>query len=80
MEAVENIRVSSPAPRGKLLRVLGVAFGLAIAVGAAIGVGILRNPGGVAGYLHSYWLIVFAWVLGGVYCMLGQITSVSSRR
>jgi APA family basic amino acid/polyamine antiporter len=72
MEAVENIAVSSPAPqRGKLLRVLGVGFGLAIAVGAAVGIGILRNPGGVAGQLGSYWLIVFAWVLGGVFCLLG---------
>jgi len=71
MEAVENIPVFSPAPRGKLLRVLGVGFGLAIAVGAAVGIGILRNPGAVAEQLGSYWLIVFAWVLGGVYCMLG---------
>jgi len=71
MEAVDEIPVSSPAPRGKLLKVLGLAFGLAIAIGSAVGVGILRNPGGVAAQLGSYWLIVFAWVLGGVYCLLG---------
>lgn len=63
--------VSSPPRSGKLLRVLGVAFGLAIAIGSTVGVGILRNPSGVAGQLGSYWLIMFAWVLGGVYCMLG---------
>lgn len=70
MEAVENIPVSSPAPRGKLLRVLGIAFGLAICIGSAVGVGILRNPSGVAAQLHSPWLIMVAWVLGGVYCVL----------
>jgi len=71
MEAVEQIPVSSPAPSGKLLRVLGVGFGLAIAIGATIGVGILRNPGAVAAQLGSYWPIMIAWVLGGVYSVLG---------
>lgn len=71
METAESFARSSPAPSGKLLRVLGVTFGLAAAVGGTIGVGILRNPGGVAEHLGSYWLITFAWVLGGVYCMLG---------
>lgn len=71
MEAVENVPVSSPAPSGKLLRILGVGFGLAIAIGGTVGVGILRNPSAVAAQLGSYWMIMFAWVLGGVYCMLG---------
>ena len=31
-----------------LLRILGVAFGLAVAIGGTIGVGILRVPGIVA--------------------------------
>ncbi len=71
MEIAESFAGSPPVPGGKLLRVLGVTFGLAAAVGGTIGVGILRNPGGVAEQLGSYWMIVFAWVLGGVYCMLG---------
>ncbi len=29
----------------KLLRILGIGFGLAIVIGATIGVGILRTPG-----------------------------------
>ena len=57
------------AASGKLLRILGVGFGLAVALGGTIGVGILRNPGGVAAQLGSYWLIVLAWLLGGVYSL-----------
>jgi APA family basic amino acid/polyamine antiporter len=54
----------------KLLRILGIGFGLAICVGGTIGVGILRNPGGVAGHIPSVWLILLAWTLGGVYALL----------
>ena len=54
----------------QLLRILGIGFGLAICVGGTIGVGILRNPGGVAGHIPSVWLILFAWTLGGVYALL----------
>ena len=71
MEAEETVDHPNTVRHGKLLRVLGVAFGLAIAIGSTVGVGILRNPSGVAEQLGSYWLILFAWVLGGVYCMLG---------
>jgi APA family basic amino acid/polyamine antiporter len=58
-------------PPNKLLRILGVGFGLAVVVGGTVGVGILRNPGGVAEQLGSVWLILLAWVLGGVYALLG---------
>jgi basic amino acid/polyamine antiporter, APA family len=71
MEAVEHIIVPQAAKSGKLLKILGVGFGLAVAVGGTIGVGILRNPGGVAEQLGAVWLIVLAWTLGGVYCLLG---------
>lgn len=71
MEAIENIIETQPARRGKLLKILGVGFGLAVSVGATVGVGILRNPGGVAAQLNSVWLIMLAWTLGGVYCLLG---------
>src|SRR2546428_290377 len=73
-DLVKNVLINaSPqrAPAGKLLRILGVGFGLAVAVGATVGVGILRNPGGVAAYLGSAWPIMLAWALGGVYCLLG---------
>jgi len=42
----------------RLLKVLGVAFGLAIIVGNTIGAGILRSPGDVAAALpHPAWFI-----------------------
>ena len=60
-----------PKESGKLLRILGVGFGISIGIGGTIGVGILRNPGGVAEQIPSVWLIILAWTLGGVYCLLG---------
>ena len=54
-----------------LLRILGVGFGLAIVIGGTVGVGILRSPGPITEQLGSVWLIMFAWVLGGVYALLG---------
>jgi hypothetical protein len=45
-------------PRGHLLRILGVGFGIAVIVGGAIGSGILRTPGLVAAQLGSPGFIV----------------------
>lgn len=55
----------------KLLKVLGVAFGLAIIVGNTIGAGILRTPGEVAAALPSVPLFFLVWVVGGLYALLG---------
>jgi APA family basic amino acid/polyamine antiporter len=74
VESVEKVLVATlpqPAQSGKLLKILGVGFGLAVGIGGTIGVGILRNPGGVAEQLGSVWPIMLAWLLGGVYCLLG---------
>ena len=51
-------------PRGRLLNILGVAFGLAGAVGGTIGGGILRTPGLVAAELGSGSAVLLAWFLG----------------
>lgn len=58
---------------GKLLRILGVGFGLAVTVGGTIGVGILRTPGMVAAQLGSGWWIFGVWVCGGAYALLGTM-------
>jgi APA family basic amino acid/polyamine antiporter len=71
MEVAENIIETRAAERGKLLKILGVGFGLAVGIGATVGVGILRSPGLIAEQLGSVWLIMLAWLLGGVYCLLG---------
>ena len=65
---------ASPSGRGRLLQVLGVAFGVAVIVGNTIGSGILRTPGTVAGLLPSRWLFLLAWIAGGVYALLGVIS------
>jgi APA family basic amino acid/polyamine antiporter len=58
---------------GKLLKILGVTFGIAVTVGGMIGLGILRTPGTVAAQLGSNWLILAVWVIGGIYALLGVL-------
>jgi APA family basic amino acid/polyamine antiporter len=55
-----------------LLRVLGVGFGIAVIIGNAIGAGILRAPGVVAEHLPDPWLFMTAWVVAGLYALLGS--------
>jgi APA family basic amino acid/polyamine antiporter len=59
------------AGAGSLLRVLGVAFGLAVAVGNTIGAGILRTPGDVASWLPNPIWFIGIWVVGAMYTVLG---------
>jgi APA family basic amino acid/polyamine antiporter len=60
--------------RGKLLRVLGVGFGLAVIIGNTIAAGILRTPGQIAEQLPSAWLFMGVWVVGGLYVLLGALS------
>lgn len=62
------------ATSGQLLRVLGVAFGLAVMIGNTIGMGILRTPGEVAAHLPSVPLFLMVWVLGAAYALLGALS------
>ncbi|HEX7530115.1 MAG TPA: hypothetical protein VF333_03145, partial [Pyrinomonadaceae bacterium] len=57
----------SSSDNGKLLRILGVGFGLAVTIGGTIGMGILRTPGEVAAQLPTPRLFIGVWILGGVY-------------
>jgi APA family basic amino acid/polyamine antiporter len=59
------------APGRGLLRVLGMAFALAIGVGSAIGGGILRTPGEVAALLPDPALFMGLWIFGAVNTLLG---------
>jgi APA family basic amino acid/polyamine antiporter len=58
----------------KLLRILGTGFGVAVIVGAVIGVGILRVPGEVAGHLADTRLILGLWIAGGLYALLAAVS------
>jgi APA family basic amino acid/polyamine antiporter len=60
--------------RGRLLRVLGVGFGIAVTIGGVIGMGILRTPGVVAAQLPQPWLFIGVWIAGGLYALLGTIS------
>ena len=62
--------VSRDPARGHLHRVLGLAFAMAIGVGAVIGAGIMRTPGEVLDALPVVELVLLLWLLGGVHCML----------
>ncbi len=58
----------TPKPaRGELLRILGVSFGIATAVGGMIGVGILRAPSVIAAEVPDARIIVLLWVLGAIF-------------
>jgi len=74
--STESAPIVTPAivlpirPCGQLLRILGVGFGLAAAVGNTIGQGILHQPGQVASHLSNVTWIYSVWLLGGVYAIL----------
>jgi APA family basic amino acid/polyamine antiporter len=68
------LAATAPAPKGRLLQILGVAFGLAVIIGNTIGVGILRTPGDVAAHLPDARWFIGAWLLGGLYALLGALS------
>jgi len=56
--------------RGHLLHILGVSFGIAVAIGGMIGAGILRTPSSIAAQVPDAKLILLLWVLGAVHAAL----------
>lgn len=65
---------STKEHRGRLLRVLGVGFGLAVIIGNTIGAGIFRVPGSIASHLPDPWLFLGVWIIGGLYALLGAFS------
>jgi APA family basic amino acid/polyamine antiporter len=61
------VAAAVPAQSGHhLLKILGVTFGVAVAIGEIIGSGILRSPSVIAGQVPGVALIVGLWVLGAI--------------
>ncbi len=60
--------------RYRLLRVLGVGFGVAVIIGNTIGGGIFSRPGTIASQLPHPALFLGVWVLGGLYALLGAFS------
>src|ERR1700744_6680447 len=67
---------AEPHLRGRLLRIFGLGFGLAVVLGGVIGSGILRNPSVVAaGFLNPTWIIL-AWLGGGLFVAVDAMPTV----
>jgi APA family basic amino acid/polyamine antiporter len=63
-------RASASSKRGELLQVLGVTFGIAVAIGAMIGVGILRAPSLIARDVPDAYLILGLWLIALLHAAL----------
>jgi APA family basic amino acid/polyamine antiporter len=66
-------QTAAPPTTGGLIRILGIAFGLAVIIGSTLGIGILRTPGLVAGQLPNPTAILVLWTVGGLYTLVGAI-------
>src|SRR5215472_17631249 len=60
---------AQPYGRGRLLKVLGMWFGIAAAIGNTISAGIARTPGDIANWLPNAWLFIGVWIVGGLYAL-----------
>jgi APA family basic amino acid/polyamine antiporter len=65
---------ANAAPARGLLRILGLAFGMAVVVGEMVGVGIMRTPGPTAGRLGEPALIYLVWLGLGIYVLMAANT------
>src|SRR5688572_13108130 len=65
-----TILASPPAQAGQLLRVLGLAFALAVGVGTVIGGGILRTPAVVFDAVPHAGIAIGLWLVVGLHCLL----------
>jgi len=77
----EPLRATHPRKeRGKLLQILGVGFGIAVAVGNTISAGIVRTPGDIAARLPNHWLFFSVWFGGAFYALMSafQLAELSS--
>lgn len=70
MIEAQGVTSHPPVAKDRLLRILGLSFGLAVTVGGTIGVSIFRLPGPIAALLGVPWLIMLIWLLGGMYTLL----------
>src|SRR5215469_4113825 len=63
--------VAAIASQGRgLLRVVGLAFGIAVVVGDTVGVGIMRTSGPTAGRLGHPVLIYLVWLGVGIFVLM----------
>lgn len=70
-DSASALAASQPRSYGHLLKVLGMWFGIAAAVGNTIAAGIVRAPGDIAQWLPNPVLFFSVWVVGGLYALVG---------
>jgi APA family basic amino acid/polyamine antiporter len=63
-------KISASRGRGRLLKVLGMWFGISAAVGNTIAAGIVRAPGDIAEWLPNAYLFFGVWIVGGLYALV----------
>jgi APA family basic amino acid/polyamine antiporter len=63
--------LAAPSSHGRLLKILGMWFGISAAVGNTIAAGIVRAPGDIAQWLPNISLFFGVWVVGGLYALFG---------
>jgi basic amino acid/polyamine antiporter, APA family len=67
-------RSGPAAPREQsLLRALGPGMAMAVVVGNVIGSGIYVKPGGIARDAGDFRVILTAWIVGGLICLMGAL-------
>jgi basic amino acid/polyamine antiporter, APA family len=71
LAAAHSARSTYPRKeRGTLLQILGVGFGIAVAVGNTISAGIVHTPGDIAARLPNHWLFFSVWFGGAFYALV----------
>jgi APA family basic amino acid/polyamine antiporter len=60
--------------RPQLRRALGLYAATAVVIGSVVGSGIFSSPSGMARTLESAPLMLFVWLLGGVFTAMGAMT------
>lgn len=67
-----TVSVSPPTNVG-LKRQIGLYAATAITVGNIVGSGIFRSPHSVAQHITSLWLVILAWMIGGILSLSGSL-------
>ncbi|PIQ88956.1 MAG: hypothetical protein COV72_05630 [Candidatus Omnitrophica bacterium CG11_big_fil_rev_8_21_14_0_20_42_13] len=70
---MSNLTRCTPVGRADFRQALGLWDSVAIITAIVVGVGIFRTPAEVAGYLSHPAVILAAWLLGGIICLLGAL-------
>ena len=70
---IGSTSTGKPQRVDELRRLVGVGFGVAVVLGGMIGIGILRTPAMVAGWVSNPPLILMLWVVAGAYILINAL-------